>query len=128
MASSKSPSSLFASTLQLSSEKATGRAAHDSCDRGCVPNARYRSYPVTARIVTEFAAMRSAADTIFVVFGGRIYAEQPTWLTVSDYLWARFRRELGLKAEATPVRCRHSERRAVRLNDCPGTNLDKRSI
>ena len=25
------------------------------------------------------------------------------WLTVSDFLWARFQRELGLKAEATPV-------------------------
>ena len=45
----------------------------------------------------------TAADTVFVVFGGRIYAEQPTWLTVSDFLWARFRRELGLRAEATPV-------------------------
>jgi len=45
----------------------------------------------------------SARDAIFVVFGGRIYAEQPTFLTVSDALWARFRRQLGLKAEATPV-------------------------
>jgi hypothetical protein len=45
----------------------------------------------------------SARDTIFVVFGGRIYAEQPTFLTVSDELWARFQRQLGLKAEATPA-------------------------
>jgi hypothetical protein len=45
----------------------------------------------------------SATDTVFVVFGGRIYAEQPTFLTASDELWARFRRQLGLKAEATPV-------------------------
>jgi hypothetical protein len=42
-------------------------------------------------------------DEVFVVFAGRVYAEQPTWLTVSDFLWARFRRELGLKAEAAPV-------------------------
>jgi hypothetical protein len=42
-------------------------------------------------------------DRVFVVFDGRVYAEQPTWLTVSDFLWARLRRELGLKAQATPV-------------------------
>jgi hypothetical protein len=41
----------------------------------------------------------TAADHVFYVFGGKIYAEQPTWLTVSDFLWARFQRELGLKAE-----------------------------
>ncbi len=45
----------------------------------------------------------SATDTVFVVFGGRIYAEQPTLLTVSDFFWARFQRQLGLRAEATPV-------------------------
>jgi hypothetical protein len=45
----------------------------------------------------------SASDTLFVVFGGRIYAEQPTFLTVSDELWARLRRQLGLKAEAAPL-------------------------
>ena len=38
-----------------------------------------------------------------VVFGGRIYSEQPTLLTVADVFWARFRRQLGLRAEATPV-------------------------
>src|SRR5262249_44379493 len=45
----------------------------------------------------------SARDTVFVVFGGRIYAEQPTFLTVADELWVRFRRQLGLKVEATPA-------------------------
>ena len=45
----------------------------------------------------------SASDTVFVAFGGRIYAEQPTFLTVSDELWARLRRQLGLKAEAGPL-------------------------
>ena len=43
------------------------------------------------------------ADRVFVVFDGRIYAEQPTWLTVSDFLWARFRRELGMNAQPTLV-------------------------
>jgi hypothetical protein len=45
----------------------------------------------------------TAADTVFVVFGGRIYVEQPTWLTTLDSLWAKFQNELGLKAQATPV-------------------------
>ena len=45
----------------------------------------------------------SDRDTVFVVFGGRIYAEQPTLLTVSDALWARFQRQLGLRAEARLV-------------------------
>jgi len=46
---------------------------------------------------------KTALDTIFVVFGGRTYAEQPTWLTTFDSLWSKFRRELGLDAHATPV-------------------------
>jgi hypothetical protein len=45
----------------------------------------------------------TAADTLFVVFGGRTYAEQPTWLTTFDWLWSKFRRELGFNAHATPV-------------------------
>jgi hypothetical protein len=45
----------------------------------------------------------SAADQVFVVFRGSVYAEQPTWLTMVDFLWARFRRELGLSAQASPV-------------------------
>jgi hypothetical protein len=45
----------------------------------------------------------TASDTVFVVFGGRIYANQPTWLTTFDWLWSKFRRELGFNAHATPV-------------------------
>jgi hypothetical protein len=45
----------------------------------------------------------SAADQVFVVFSGRVYAEQPTWLTVGDALWSRFKRELGLEAAAAPL-------------------------
>jgi hypothetical protein len=45
----------------------------------------------------------TAGDQVFVVFAGRIYAEQPTWLVVPDFLWARFRRELGLKAQPAPL-------------------------
>jgi hypothetical protein len=42
-------------------------------------------------------------DRVFVVFRGKVYQEQPTWLTVSDFFWARFRSQLGLKAQAAPV-------------------------
>ena len=45
----------------------------------------------------------TSADTVFVVFGGRIWGEQPVWRTTMDSVWAKFRHELGLKAEATPV-------------------------
>ena len=51
----------------------------------------------------RIVAYASAGDALFVVFGGRIYEEQPTFLTVANFLWARFRRQLGLRAEATPV-------------------------
>jgi hypothetical protein len=45
----------------------------------------------------------TANDHVFVVFRGHTYADQPTSLTVLDALWSRFRRELGLKAETSPV-------------------------
>jgi len=45
----------------------------------------------------------TADNLVFSVFRGQIYAEQPTWLTVPDYLWARFRRELGIEVSAEPV-------------------------
>jgi len=42
-------------------------------------------------------------DRVFVVFAGKVYAEQPTWLTASDFLWARFRRELGIRVQGSPI-------------------------
>jgi hypothetical protein len=45
----------------------------------------------------------TSTDNVFVVFRGGVYAEQPTWLTVPDFLWARLRREIGLNAQAAPV-------------------------
>jgi len=39
----------------------------------------------------------SATDRVLIVFGGKVYTEQPTWLTVPDYLWAKFLGELGFK-------------------------------
>jgi hypothetical protein len=54
---------------------------------------------------SERDTIRSRAtpeDTVFVVFRGKIYAEQPIWLTVADSLWVRFARHLGLEAQALP--------------------------
>jgi hypothetical protein len=47
--------------------------------------------------------MATAADRVFVVFRGRTYKEQPTWLTVPHFLWSRLQRELGLRAQAAPL-------------------------
>jgi len=45
----------------------------------------------------------TAADRMFVVFDGRVYADPPVWLTVPHFLWARLKRELGFQAEAAPL-------------------------
>lgn len=42
-------------------------------------------------------------DRLFIVFRGRVYAEQPILRTVLSYLWSRFLRELGLINRITPV-------------------------
>ena len=45
----------------------------------------------------------TVADRVFVVFRGRTYKEQPTWLTVPYFLWLRLQRELGLGPQAAPL-------------------------
>jgi hypothetical protein len=45
----------------------------------------------------------AAREQVFIVFGGKIYAEQPTWLTVLDFLWYKVLSELGFKVFPTPV-------------------------
>jgi hypothetical protein len=47
--------------------------------------------------------LATPTDHTFVVFRGRIYSEQPMWLTVADFLWSRVLGELGMKADAAPV-------------------------
>jgi hypothetical protein len=44
-----------------------------------------------------------AGDRVFVVFRGRTYKEQPTWLTVPYFLWSRLQRQLGLPARTAPL-------------------------
>jgi hypothetical protein len=43
------------------------------------------------------------ADEIFVLYGGKTYHEQPTWLTVLDSLRARMLRGVGINSQPTPV-------------------------
>jgi hypothetical protein len=50
-----------------------------------------------------FRSNVTAADQVFVVFRGRTYEDQPTWLTAAGFLWSRLQRELGLRAEAASV-------------------------
>jgi len=45
----------------------------------------------------------TAGEQVFIVFGGKIYAEQPTWLTAFDFLWYKVLSELGFKVFPTPV-------------------------
>jgi hypothetical protein len=44
-----------------------------------------------------------ATDRVFVVFRGKVYTEQPTWLTVPDYLWAKFLGEFGFEPHPTSL-------------------------
>jgi hypothetical protein len=39
--------------------------------------------------------LATGSDDVFVIFDGRIYDQQPVFLTALDSLWARLRRELG---------------------------------
>jgi hypothetical protein len=43
------------------------------------------------------------ADHVFVVFRGKTYKDQPTWLTVPYFLWSRLKRELGLPSRPAPL-------------------------
>jgi hypothetical protein len=45
----------------------------------------------------------AGADRSFVVFRGKVYAQQPILWTVLNYLWSRFLRELGLIRHITPL-------------------------
>jgi hypothetical protein len=45
----------------------------------------------------------TSADHVFVVFRGRTYEDQPTWLTVPYFLWSRAQRELGLRGHTAPL-------------------------
>jgi hypothetical protein len=45
----------------------------------------------------------AGSDRVFVVFGGKVYTQQPIWWTVIDDIWSRRLRELGLSKRVTTV-------------------------
>jgi hypothetical protein len=47
--------------------------------------------------------LAATGDHVFIIFRGRIYAQQPVLLTVTDTLWSRSLRKLGLIRSVTPV-------------------------
>ena len=53
------------------------------------------------RDVTRLYA--TPVDAIFVVYGGKVYNEQPTWLSVWDILLSKFGRALGSKVQLSPI-------------------------
>ena len=69
----------------------------------------------------------TAADRVFVVFRGKTYKDQPTWLTVPYFLWARLQRELGLRAQAAPVLVVIATTVATR-NGCRGEKLVRATL
>lgn len=61
---------------------------------------------LTAQPRADWEMVRSAAapdDKIFIVFRGRLYSEPPDQLLLTDYVWTRVLRELGLVRHLTPV-------------------------
>lgn len=78
-------------------DKRTFRATKGAC-RMLVTEISHRGWE--RDIINSRATV---ADQVFIVFGGKIYAEQPTWLTASDFLWYKLLSELGSKIRATPT-------------------------
>jgi hypothetical protein len=42
-------------------------------------------------------------DTVFIVFMGRVYTEQPKWLALIDALWVKVRSQMGLPVDVMPL-------------------------
>jgi hypothetical protein len=51
-------------------------------------------------LIEDFA---KGSDRFFIVFRGTVYSKQPVLLTVVNYLWLKFLRELGFIRHITPV-------------------------
>jgi hypothetical protein len=50
-----------------------------------------------------FRSLAAGADRAFVVFRGKVYAQQPILWTVLDDFWVRHLREFGVTMHSTPV-------------------------
>jgi hypothetical protein len=50
-----------------------------------------------------FRHISLGADRTFVVFRGKVYAQQPIWWTLLDDIWSRHLREIGLSKRVAAV-------------------------
>lgn len=73
------------------------RATSPSCE---LRVARISPLGHEADLVRQVTA---AGDHTFYLFRGKVYQEQPVRLTVMNYLWYRFLRELGIVRRVPPV-------------------------
>ena len=45
----------------------------------------------------------AVGDSVFSVFEGKVYTEQPTWRSTVSYRWSRLLRELGIRQHASYI-------------------------
>lgn len=62
--------------------------------------AKSSAYGWNRDIIRDLA---TGTDTIFFVFRGRVYRQQPTWITVAYYHWSRLQRVMRLIRHSMPV-------------------------
>ena len=79
-------------------DKRTFRATNGACRMLVTPiSSRGWERPTIEERTTKL-------DQAFIVFGGRIYTEQPIWLTAADFLWYKILSELGsTRVRPTPI-------------------------
>ena len=51
----------------------------------------------------QVRGLATTGDHVFIIFRGRVYAQQPVLLTVTNTLWSRSLRKLGLMRRIAPV-------------------------
>ena len=51
----------------------------------------------------QVRGLATTGDHVFIIFRGRVYAQQPVLLTVTNTLWSRSLRKFGLMRRITPV-------------------------
>ena len=96
--------SLFASTLLSyvrKGETAQAEPTVQATSSGCRILVAESPSEGWGRDITRLYA--TPEDAVFVVYDGKIYSEQPTWLTVYDTLWSKFPRAFGLKVRTIPI-------------------------
>ena len=62
------------------------------------------------------------SDQNFIVFRGRVYSEQPMFLTITDFLWSKLLNQLGFPVYASPVLA------VVATKDCDADRLPWRDL